>query len=50
MPEMPTDPMTALAQGATQMHELYDSYVRAGFTEDQALQISIAVLIAAINK
>ncbi|MFI0894882.1 hypothetical protein [Streptomyces sp. NPDC020983] len=50
MPEMPADPMSALAEGAAQTHEMYEAYVRAGFTEDQAMQLTIAVLTTALIK
>ncbi|MEV7013287.1 hypothetical protein [Streptosporangium sp. NPDC051022] len=36
MPE-PEDPITQLAQGAVQLHEVFVAYVEAGFTEQQAL-------------
>ncbi|MFG3136139.1 hypothetical protein ACGFZA_07935 [Streptomyces sp. NPDC048211] len=44
MPE-PSDPMTVLAAAAAQVHELYQSYVDAGFTEQQALELTKTVLI-----
>jgi hypothetical protein len=37
--DMPQDPMTELAAGAHQLHELYRSYVGAGFTEQQAMTL-----------
>lgn len=48
MSGMPDDPMTELAQGAAQTHELYTAYVKAGFTEAQAMQI-ICALIAGLR-
>jgi hypothetical protein len=33
------DPLTILAQMAVQLHELYLSYVAAGFSEAQALYL-----------
>ncbi|MCX5144632.1 hypothetical protein [Streptomyces sp. NBC_00338] len=48
MPE-PSDPMTVLAAAAAQVHELYQSYVDAGFTEQQALELTKAVLIAGVG-
>jgi hypothetical protein len=48
MPE-PTDPMTVLSAAATQIHELYQSYVDAGFTEQQALELIKAILVAGVG-
>lgn len=42
-PEL-VDPLTELAAGAAQLHELFLSFVAAGFSEVQALQLVIAVL------
>jgi hypothetical protein len=44
VPETPQDPITDLAAGAAQVHELYVSYVDAGFTPDQALRLVIGIL------
>jgi hypothetical protein len=48
MPE-PQDPLTDLAAAAAQLHELFVSYVEAGFTEDQALRLIIGVITAGIT-
>lgn len=45
----PEDPMTPLAQSASQMHELYLQYVAAGFTEAQALELVKAVIIGSLG-
>lgn len=45
-PPGPPDPMTALAEGAAQAHEMYDAYVGAGFTPTQALHLVTALLVA----
>lgn len=45
-PDMPNSPMSALAQGAAASHEMFRAYVEAGFTEPQALEITIAMLVA----
>jgi hypothetical protein len=45
----PEDPMTALAEGAASMHELFMAYVNAGFTSAEALQIVIAMATASIR-
>lgn len=39
--QMPDDPMNILEQDATALHEMYSSYVSAGFTEDQAMRICL---------
>ena len=52
MPEpltTPADPMTALAESAGSMHELFAGYVAAGFTEGQALRL-IAEIMAAMQR
>jgi hypothetical protein len=36
--------VTPLMQAATQMHELFTEYVRAGFTPEQAMQLLCASL------
>jgi len=41
---MPDDPMTELAATAASMHELFLAYVKAGFTEAQAMQLLCALL------
>ena len=45
----PEDPITALAQGAAQLHELFTAYINAGFTDAEALQIIIAMVTASIR-
>jgi hypothetical protein len=47
---LPPDPMTQLAQGAAQGHELFMAYVNAGFARAEALQILIAIFVAGIAK
>ena len=46
---MPPSPMSALAATAAQTHEMYRSYVDAGFTEVQAMQIICAMLTAMLR-
>lgn len=46
--DMPADPVTELAAGAAQLHELYEEYLRAGFTAAQAMQIVCTVLRATL--
>ena len=43
---MPQDPMTAFAEGAIGMHEMFVCYVAAGFTEGQALRLMAEILAA----
>jgi hypothetical protein len=40
------DDLTPLAEGAAQLHELFVEYVRAGFTEAQAMQLIVAMITA----
>ena len=48
MPEStPPEPLTQLAEGAAQAHELFLAYVGAGFTRQEALQLLVAILAAA---
>jgi len=47
MAELPTDPITELAATAIQMHELYESYLQAGFTTDQAFAVVLTIIGAA---
>lgn len=46
--DFPLDPVTELAAGAAQLHELYEEYVRAGFTAAQAMQIVCTILRATL--
>jgi hypothetical protein len=41
---MPEDPMSELAEGAAQLHELFMAYVGAGFTRGEALQIVMSII------
>lgn len=43
---MADEPFTALLEAAFQLHEMYAAYVKAGFTDVQALQLTQAVLVA----
>jgi hypothetical protein len=45
----PEDPITSLAEGAAQMHELFMAYLHAGFTRAEALQIMISIVTASIR-
>lgn len=42
--DMPQDPMTELAAAASQLHELYQAYLDAGFTEGQAMRLVCEIL------
>ncbi|MER6601210.1 MULTISPECIES: hypothetical protein [Streptomyces] len=48
MPE-PTDPITVLAAAAVHLHEMHQAYVEAGFTEQQALELVKAVIVASVG-
>jgi hypothetical protein len=41
--------ITPLAEGATNMHELYLSWLAAGFTEAQAMQLVSAFMVEAVR-
>ena len=42
-------PTPSLDTAAIALHEVFSSYVRAGFTESQALQLVSAQLVATAN-
>ena len=46
----PVDPLTAMTEGAASAHEIYLSYVHAGFSEAQALYLTGQVLTAAMRR
>lgn len=41
----PAEPMTALVEAAASCHEIFRAYVAGGFSEDQALEIVIAIMM-----
>lgn len=45
----PVEPMTELLESAVSLHELYLSYVEAGFTEQQALYLIGQVLAGLVR-
>lgn len=42
--DMPVDPVTDLAATAVQLHEAYEEFLAAGFSEAQAMQMVCAML------
>jgi hypothetical protein len=46
----PADPITALAEGAAQLHELFMAYVDAGFSHAQAIYLVGVTLRSAIGR
>ena len=44
------EPLTPLQESAASMRELYESYLKAGFNEDQALALTSVVLNAGIHR
>jgi hypothetical protein len=46
---MPADPVTDLAAMAAQLHEAYEAFVAAGFTEAQAMRMVCAIITANSN-
>lgn len=49
MPDLPQSPLSELAAAAVQQHELFRSWVDAGFTEDQSMVLLVAILTASIG-
>jgi hypothetical protein len=47
---LPPDPMSQLATGAAQQHELFMAWVNAGFTRAEAMQLLLVVVEAGIAK
>lgn len=47
--EGPASPMTALMQGAAQIHEIFTSYVAAGFNRREALYLVGQILTASMQ-
>lgn len=45
---MPPSPLTDLAASATQQHELFMSWVNAGFTRAEAMQLLLAAFTTMI--
>jgi len=48
-PALPPDPVTALAEGANQLHELYLAYLKAGFPRRAALELVKTCLVTALQ-
>ncbi len=43
------EPLTALAEGAAQMHELYWAYMEAGFPEHRAFDLVKTLMILTVE-
>lgn len=43
------EPLTPLQESAANAHEVYETYVGAGFSEDQAMQIVTSIVRAAFR-
>lgn len=41
----PQSPFTELAAAAVQLHEMFRAFLDAGFTEYQALQLAVAIIV-----
>jgi hypothetical protein len=50
MTDFPAEPLSALAEAASGLHELFLSYVAAGFTDIQALHLVGLLLTASLAK
>ena len=44
---LPPDPLSLLGSGAVQVHELFTSLVKAGFTRNEALWLTATLVTAA---
>lgn len=44
----PEDPISKLKEGAVVLHEIFMSYVSAGFTRAEALELAKSVLMTSI--
>lgn len=42
--------MSAMAMAATSMHEMYSTYIQAGFSEEQSLRIVLAIVQAGLGR
>lgn len=49
MNEMPPSPVSPVAAGAVQVHELFMAYVNAGFTRAEALQLTMSIMHAGMK-
>jgi hypothetical protein len=47
MTTMPSEPLTAIQEGAAAMHELFTAYIGAGFSRPEALQLCIGHVTSA---
>jgi hypothetical protein len=45
---MPSDPITVMGQGAAELHELFLSNIKAGFTRKEALYLTGKYLQAVV--
>lgn len=46
----PEDPLPVVQEGAIAQHELFLSWCQAGFTEEQALELLIAVITSSLRR
>lgn len=42
--DMPESPLTTFVEAAAQIKEMFDSFIEVGFTEEQAIQFTLAIL------
>lgn len=47
--DMPESPMTAMAEGAAQLHEMYTAYMEAGFSEERAFDLITTFLMSYLD-
>jgi hypothetical protein len=50
MTAQPADPFTALSEGMAQMHEMFASMRKAGFSERQALELTKEMMRAGMEQ
>jgi hypothetical protein len=49
MTELPEDPLEMMQIGAAQLHSMFVSFVAAGFTEQQALELTKCVMSSQVS-
>lgn len=47
--DLPESPLTSLAEGAAQLHEMYTAYQDAGFTEQRAFDLVTTFMMSFLD-
>ena len=50
MTDMPSDPITPLKDAAIQLHEMYRTYIEAGFSKRQAFDLAKSFLLESVRQ